>query len=164
MTRGARVGCLRCVVPGLAAAIAWGAAGAPHAAGRLPQEGRAPRAPAAAPRGDDGAAGRRDPFLPAPERTAEPAGAAAERSRGLAGLRVGEVNVVGIVATADGRLAVLEAPGGRTYVTRADDRLADGLVREVARDSVLFLLAPAAGREGAGREMRRGLGARSDGP
>ena len=147
------------------AAIAWGATGAPCAAAWFAQPERPPQTPAAAPRGEDGAVGRRDPFLPARQRAAEPRRAAG-RARGLAGLRVGEVKVVGIVTAAHLRLAVLEAPDGRTYVTRVNDRLADGIVGQVARDSVVFLLSRAEGLEGAspGREMRRALGDRSDRP
>ena len=166
MTAGTRRGRARRLAPGLAAlVVAWGVSGPPHAAGRLAQAGGPRQGETAATRGEDGAAGRRDPFLPVPEPTAEPR-RAAERPRGLAGLRVGEVRVVGIVTTGDARLAVLEAPDGRTYVTQANDRLADGLVREVAHDSVLFLLAPPDGRAaaGAGREMRRPLGYRPGGP
>ena len=149
-----------------AAAVHWGGAwGPPHAAGWSPQEGRAPQTPAAALRGETGAVSLRDPFLPVPEPAVEPR-RAAERARGLAGLRAGEMQVVGIVMTTDARLAVLEALDGRTFVTRVNDRLADAIVSEVARDSVLFTLSPADGGEGAGpgREMRKTLGVRSVGP
>ena len=166
MTEGTRVAGGRCVALGLAAAaIHWGAWGPPHAAERFPQAGRPPQTPVAELRGEGRTVGRRDPFLPVPERAAEP-GRAAERARGLAGLRVGEVEVVGIVVTTDARLAVLEASDGRTYVTRVNDRLADGVVREVAQDSILFVLPQADGREsaGPGREMRKALGDRSGAP
>ena len=166
MTGGVRLGRARRAAPALAvAAIAGVASGSPPAAGRVPQAGGSPQVQTSAPRVEDGTAGRRDPFLPAPEGTAAPR-RAVQRARGLAGLRVGEVTVVGIVSAVGARLAVLEAPDGRTYVTRVNDRLADALVREVARDSVLFLLTSADGREGAaaGRARRRGLGDRPDGP
>ncbi len=147
------------------AAIAWGATGAPCAAAWFAQPERPPQTPAAAPPGEDGSVGRRDPFLPAPQRAAEPRRTAG-RARGLAGLRVDEVKVVGIVTAIDVRLAVLEAPDGRTYVTRVHDRLADGIVGQVAQDSVVFLLSQGEGQEGAspGREMRKALGDRSDRP
>lgn len=157
MTQSPRLVRVRHFALGLAAAaIHVGAWGPPSAAGWCPQAGRPAQTPAAA----------RDPFLPLPERSAEPRRVAPQRSRGLAGLRVGELEVVGIVATADARLAVLEAPDGRTYVARVSDHLADGVVREVAEDSVLFTLSRTDGREGTGpgREMRKTLGDRSGGP
>ena len=165
MTSGALPGPVRRVASRLAtAAIALGASGAPCAAVWFPQADRPAQSPAAAPGGEDGAVDRRDPFLPVPQRAAEPRRAAG-RARGLAGLRVADVKIVGTVTAVDVRLAVLEAPDGRTYVARVNDRLADGIVGEVARDAVVFLLQ-AEGREGAdlGREMHRALGDRSDRP
>ena len=98
--------------------------------------------------------------MPVARRSAGPPRTAPERPRGLPGLRVGEVKLVGIVETQDARLAVLEAPDGRSYVTRAGDRLADGLVREVAIEAVLFAvwLEDGSGRTVPGREVRKALG------
>ena len=139
----------------------WGG----HAGGRLAQPVRAAQAPAAQV-GADTAPRPRDPFLPIARRSAEPPRTASERPRGLTGLRVGEVQLVGIVATEDARLAVLEAPDGRSYVTRAGDRLADGVVREVADAAVVFVVWLEDGREGVvpGRDVRKTLGEPPLGP
>ena len=146
-------------------AFLQGAWAAPGAAAWLPQASRPFEIPAAAPPGEDRAVDRRDPFQPLPERAAEPR-RAETRTRGLAGLRVGEVEVVGIVVAPDARLAVLEAPDGRIYMARVNDRLADGIVREIVRGAVLFTVSQADGHEGAGpgREMRKALGDRSGEP
>ena len=143
---------------GLAVAALYGGPWGGHAGGGLAQPVRAAQAPAAQV-GEGTALRPRDPFLPIARRSSEPPRAAPERPRGLTGLRVGEMELVGIVATEDARLAVLEAPDGRSYVTRAGDRLADGVVREVADVAVLFAVWLDDGREGMvpGRDVRKAL-------
>ena len=143
---------------GLAVAALHGGPWGGHAGGRLAQPVRA-QAPAVQV-GENTALRPRDPFLPIARRSAEPPRVAPERPRGLTGLRVGEVELVGIVATEDARLAVLEAPDGRSYVTRAGDRLADGVVREVADVAVLFAVWLDDGRGGMvpERDVRKALG------
>lgn len=123
---------------------------------------RAPRSPVATP-GDESLPVRRDPFVPVGEGAAVPA-RAGDRARGLQGLRTSEVELVGIVWTTDTRLAVLEAPDGRTYLARVNDRLADGTVREVTRDAVVFAVPQGSddGGEG-GVEVRKVLGGRPGG-
>lgn len=162
-----KAGCLRVRVRvrraalGLALAALHGGPWGSHAGGRLAQPVRAAQAQAVQV-GEGTTLRRRDPFLPIARRSPEPPRTAPERPRGLTGLRVGEVELVGIVATEDARLAVLEAPDGRSYVTRASDRLADGVVREVADDSILFAVGLEDGRRGMvpGREVRKALGER----
>ena len=124
----------------------------------------------AAARGDDagerGGAGRRDPFVRRPDPPSEPR-RAGPRARGLAGLRLDEVRLVGIVVTAGARLAILEGPAGRTYAARAGDRLADGTVREVAGDGVVVTLSvagAASGTDSRPREMRKTFDPRPGGP
>lgn len=104
----------------------------------------------------------RDPFVRLPEPSPEPR-RTEPRARGLPGWRVSEVEVVGILVTADARLAVLEAPDGRTYLALPDAQLADGIVREVARDAVFFSVPQGDGTGSAGvaREVRKTLGERS---
>ena len=124
MTEGTRVAGGRCVALGLAAGrYPLGRVGATARRGAVPAGGSAAADPGRRAAREGRTVGRRDPFLPVPEAGG---GARARRgaSAGLAGLRVGEVEVVGIVVTTDARLAVLEASDGRTYVTRVNDRLA----------------------------------------
>ena len=103
------------------------------------------------------AGGGRDPFV----RPVAPdvRGRAAGRPAGRAGLAVDEAVLRGVVAIGGARLAVLEAPDGRTYVVRRGDRLHDGRVQEIAGDAVAFL-PDAAGSAApfAERTIRRRIG------
>ncbi|MCY4075053.1 MAG: hypothetical protein OXH04_06455 [Acidobacteria bacterium] len=165
MTGSGRLARVRRAALGLLVAALHAGPWGGHSGGRLAQPVRAAQAPAA--QAGEGTARRpRDPFRPVVRRSAEPLRTAPERPRGLPGLRVGEVELVGIVETEDARLAVLEAPDGRSYVTRAGDRLADGLVREVAGEAVLFAVWLEGGREGAvpGRDVRKTLTEPPPGP
>ena len=164
MTGRRRLARVRRAALGLAVAALHGGPWGGHNGVRLAQPVRAAQAPAA--QVAEGTAPRpRDPFLPIARRSAEPLRAAPERSRGLTGLRVGEVELVGIVATEDARLAVLEAPDGRSYVTRAGDRLADGVVREVADVAVVFAVwLEDGGGMVPGRDVRKALGEPRLGP
>ena len=82
--------------------------------------------------------GRRDPFVSLLSRGTE---LPSDRVRpdGLVGLGVNEVALRGVVLSAGVYLAVLEGPDNRTYIVRADDRLFDATVKEVAADGVLFM-------------------------
>lgn len=96
---------------------------------------------------------RRDPFagLSARAGGAPPAG---PRPRGLAGVRVDELVLRGLVLAGGRRFAVLEAPGRRTYFLRGGERLLDGSVQTVTDDAVVFLQEPPSG---PGREARMTL-------
>ena len=155
----------RRIALGMIVELLSGSCAAPGAEEPVARAVRAPQSPAAPSRGDGREPGSRDPFVPIVERSAEPR-RAAELARGLRGVRVGEVNVVGIVTTTDARLAVLEAPDGRTYVVRVNDRLADGTVDAVAGDGVLFAMSQRVGQagDGGGRQVRKGLRVRPGRP
>ncbi len=103
--------------------------------------------------------GRRDPFVD-PRRGREGLPGVVERPRGLAGVRVAELTLRGLVLAGGRRLGVLEAPGGRTYLVRGGERLLDGVVRAVAYDAVVF---DEAARDGAGREVRKVLARAQEG-
>lgn len=109
----------------------------------------APGAPAAPPDPE----ARRDPFagLSARAAGASPAG---PRPRGLAGMRVGELVLRGLVLAGGRRFAVLEGPGRRTYFLRGGERLLDGSVQTVTDDAVVFREEPPSG---PGREARMTL-------
>lgn len=82
--------------------------------------------------------GRRDPFVSLLARGAE-LPSASERPDGLLGLSVNEVALRGVVLSEGVYIAVLEAPDGRSHIVRAEDRLFDGSVLEIAADTILFL-------------------------
>ncbi len=100
--------------------------------------------------------GRRDPFVG--PRPAGDGRGAADRPRGLAGVRVAELTLRGLVLAGGRHLGVLAAPGGRTYIVRGAERLLDGVVQAVTHDAVVFEeAARAASSSGAGREVRKAL-------
>ena len=103
--------------------------------------------------------GRRDPFvsLITPKKAAAPA-APARRRAGLAGLALADVSVKGIVQNGSVTLAVLEGPGGKSFVARSRDRLQDATVTHIDIDGVLFAqqVVDAVGEPGT-RNVRKSL-------
>ena len=114
--------------------------------------------PAAAQR--DGAydpQGRRDPFA-GPRPAADGGRSAVDRPRGLAGVRIAELALRGLVRAGGRHLGVLEAPGERTYIVRGAERLLDGVVKAVTHEAVVFEEAARDAPAGsAGREVRKVL-------
>ena len=114
--------------------------------------------PAAAQR--DGAydpQGRRDPFA-GPRPGGDGGGGAVDRPRGLAGVRIAEVALRGLVHAGGRHLGVLEAPGERTYIVRGAERLLDGVVQAVTHEAVVFEETVRDASAGsAGREVRKVL-------
>ena len=100
--------------------------------------------------------GRRDPFV-SPIVPESGGHAPAERPEGLPGLGIDDAVLRGLVASREGRLAVLGAPDGRTWVVRRGDRLYDGTVREISGDAVLFLRDADDSAPVTEREVRRPL-------
>ena len=93
------------------------------------------------------ARGRRDPFLnPVPPKpVAKPAGpppppAVAARPKGLKGVLVAEIEIIGIVASRDPSMDVvtIQAPGGVKYFARVGDALYDAVIKSIKPDSVTF--------------------------
>ncbi len=76
------------------------------------------------------------------------------RPSGLAGVRVNELSLSGVVQSIEGVIAVVRGPQARTYFLRGHERLFDGVVTGVWKDRVVFLQRPAdAGNERAPREV-----------
>ena len=84
------------------------------------------------PRYDPG--GRRDPFAPLP--ASNPAPARVERAAGLPGIAASELSLRGIVVASGVSLAVLESPGGRSWLVRGGERLRDGVVGRIGANVV----------------------------
>ena len=115
--------------------------------------------PADAATAPDAAGTPRDPFE---QRAAAGDPFAGEaRAPGLAGLRAADLTLQGLVLSAGGRLAVVAAPGGETYILRGGEQLLDGSVVAVEADAVVFL--DRSGGVAAAREIRRPLVDRADG-
>lgn len=89
------------------------------------------------------ALGRRDPFVslvtPKPAPVAASASAAPRPIAGLPGLAIKDAVVKGILRIGATAIAILEAPDGKTFIAHAQDRLRNGLVREITADSVVFV-------------------------
>jgi hypothetical protein len=87
--------------------------------------------------GSYSALGRRDPFvsLIAPRRSGDrtkPTG------QGLASMYISDANVTGIVKAEDTMMALLQGADRRTFIAKIGDRLADGTVRRIDSQGVVF--------------------------
>jgi Tfp pilus assembly protein PilP len=84
--------------------------------------------------------GRRDPFVTL--MIAKKSGAAATAARpivGLAGVALADVAVKGVIHNGATMVAVLEGPGGKSFVARSKDRLQDATVKAIDADGVVFI-------------------------
>ena len=137
-------------------AFAFNGAGA-NRAGPLPDDDCRPAA-AAAGVAQDAPEVHPDPFSPRFS-TVDPL-AGESRAPGLAGLRVGELMLQGLVVSAGRPLAVVAAPVGETYILRGGEQLLDGSVVAVYADEVVFL--ERRGGAAVAREIRKTLIDRTD--
>lgn len=109
---------------------------------------------------DDG--GRRDPFVSLiaekPPAVASAAGSVEARAKGLAGVAVVDAAVKGIITSGAEWLAIIAGPNGAQYLAHANDRLHDGTVRRIDRDSVTFVakVTDVTGKT-VSREVRKGI-------
>jgi Tfp pilus assembly protein PilP len=81
--------------------------------------------------------GRRDPFVSLLGRGQE-ARPTTERLPGLSGLLIGEVTVKGVLRDRTGFIAMLQGPDNKTYTVRTGDKLADGTVKSINQEKVIF--------------------------
>jgi hypothetical protein len=81
--------------------------------------------------------GRRDPFQSLQSRGGGPA-PSATRPANLSGALIGELSLKGIVINQGVLVGIVQAPDRKTYFVRSNDRLFDGVVKEVLPDAVLF--------------------------
>lgn len=102
---------------------------------------------------DDG--GRRDPFVSpvVPKKSAQPSGRPAV---GLASLSVTDVIVTGIVRSGKVAVAILQAPDGKSFMAKGQDRLGDAVVKSIDAQGVVFTAeAPDAAGVVHQREVRK---------
>jgi Tfp pilus assembly protein PilP len=82
--------------------------------------------------------GRRDPFL-----SLLGAGTQSEshgkKGEGVGAFTLSEISVRGIVQAQGRLLAMASTPDGKTYVIHAGDRLADGIVKNVTSEGLVFI-------------------------
>ena len=82
--------------------------------------------------------GRRDPFVSL-RGTGGGMTSTQNRPSGLAGVSVAEIVVRGIVRSGNEFVALGQAPDGRTFQLRRNDRLYDGSVKQIGIDAVVFI-------------------------
>ena len=110
--------------------------------------------------------GRRDPFVnPIPKPAANVPNAAGgprppqcPQSQGLKGVLVGQAAIAGVVTSREAsmNIAIISAPGGKTYFARVGDSLCDAVVKNIKLDTVTFMpsLPPGSDQKGV-REIER---------
>lgn len=85
------------------------------------------------------AEGRRDPFTSLLNRGASGPAVQGPRGGGLVGLGVGETTLKGTLASRGGFVAILQGADSKTYIVRPGEKLADGSIRSISSDAVVFL-------------------------
>jgi len=110
--------------------------------------------------------GRRDPFVnpipkPAPN-AANPAGGPAPaqcpQAQGLKRVLVGQAAIAGVVTSREASMnvAIISAPGGKTYFAHIGDALCDAVVRSIKITQVTFMPIVSPGTDQTGvREIER---------
>ncbi len=83
--------------------------------------------------------GRRDPFTSLLNRGSSGPATQAARENGLGGLGVSETTLKGTLASRGGFVAILQGADARTYIVRPGEKLADGAIRSITSDAVVFL-------------------------
>jgi Tfp pilus assembly protein PilP len=110
---------------------------APAAAAALPEVPVAPAGPAAAYRYNPD--NRRDPFVSLIGTGGDSKLPPKPTGEGLAGMRVDEVAVRGVVQSHERFVATIQGADNRSYVVHQGDKLADGVVKSVAPDGLVLV-------------------------
>jgi Tfp pilus assembly protein PilP len=82
----------------------------------------------------------RDPFvsLLVSKKTTAAAAKPGKPRPGLPGVALADISVKGIVHNGPNIMAVLEGPGGRSFVARANDHLQDATIKSIDAEAVVF--------------------------
>jgi len=130
----------------LCAGSAWAAPGpqataAPTPAANVPAQGAGPvpEVPAAPPY-TYSADGRRDPFMSLTVLSSGDAKALPKpTAAGIAGIRVDELSVRGIMQSRERLVAMVQGPDNRTYLIHQGDKLADGVVKSITPQGLVLV-------------------------
>jgi type IV pilus assembly protein PilP len=82
--------------------------------------------------------GRRDPFVTLVRRGSDPRNAGPKVS-GIGGLGTSEVSLRGVLNSQGAFVGILQGIDSKNYIVRVGDRLADGTVRAISRDSMVIV-------------------------
>ena len=82
--------------------------------------------------------GRRDPFISLTRRGID-ARNAGPKAAGLGGLGTSEVSLRGVLTSEGAFVGILQGADSKNYIVRVGDRLSDGTVRSITRDSMVIL-------------------------
>jgi Tfp pilus assembly protein PilP len=86
------------------------------------------------------AEGRRDPFVSLMRRGSELVrDPGSSRPAGLPGLATSEVTLSGIMTSTGGFVAMLEGVDKKTYIVRSGDKLLDGTIRAISKDTMVIV-------------------------
>jgi len=88
---------------------------------------------------DDG--GRRDPFVSLIVKKTGPGGAPNQPNPmlGLASLSISDVTVTGVVRAGTKMSVILKGPDNHSYMAKPADRLADGTIKSIDTEGVVFM-------------------------
>lgn len=107
----------------------------------FPTAPAAPAVPARPPSGTSftySPAGRRDPFQSLVGTGGDPK-VAKPTAAGIAGIRVDELSVRGIMQSRERLVAMVNGPDNRTYVIHQGDKLADGVVKSITPQGLVLV-------------------------
>ena len=114
------------------------ASAAPNAAASAPAQTPAVPDPQATPYSYN-AEGRRDPFLGLSNGSADGKSVAKPTAAGIAGIRVDELSVRGIMQSRERLVAMVQGTDNRTYVIHQGDKLADGVVKSITPQGLVLV-------------------------
>ena len=81
--------------------------------------------------------GRRDPFVSLLSRGVEPV--PGDKTSGLGGVTTSELIVRGVIQSRGAYIALVAGPDGKTYRAHVNDRLLDGVIRNVTPQGVVIM-------------------------
>jgi Tfp pilus assembly protein PilP len=82
---------------------------------------------------------RRDPFISQLRRGTEAPATPASRTAGITGQAAADLSLRGILASRGEFVGIVHGADNKTYIVRAGQKLADGTIRAIEKDSMVIL-------------------------
>lgn len=130
----------------LCAGVAWSAPATTGQAGtttaptaNVPAQPAAPVDQPAAPLYTYNPDGRRDPFQSLTGTGGDSKSVPKPTAAGIAGIRVDELSVRGIMQSRERLVAMVQGPDNRTYLIHQGDKLADGMVKSITPQGLVLV-------------------------